>query len=251
MHKERFQEAKEEFIEGIELCENYLGEDAPMTIELRNLLGKVMDDMGDSVDGLELLRSVLSEREKVYGVSHYLTLSSRLELCNRDDMSFEEKLLDLEDCIHILKDRYGDKTLLLIPYQILKAVILIKQTRFAESCSVMSSLLEQEIDYLWDDQEALEEADRDLIDEIGDAYEWLKDIEDKPFGYLLAVLNRDTFKYYGLRVQLLYYARIGQRLFELNALEEALEVYIKGHNSYIRYSKKVKADVEKAMEQFR
>ena len=251
MQKERFLEAKEKFTEGIELCEKFLGEDAPMTIELRSMLGIVMDEMGNSEEGLECLRSVLSEREKVYGATHYLTLSSRLELCNRDDTSYDEKLLELEDCIHILKDRYGDKSLLLIPYQLLKAVILIKQTQFQEACPVMSSLLEQEIDYLWDDKEALEEADRDLTDEIGDAYEWLKDIEDEPYGYLLAVLNGDMFKCYGLRVQLLYYARIGQRLFELDALEEALEVFIKGHNSYIRYSTKCKADVEKAMERFR
>lgn len=251
IQKERFQEAKEKFTEGIDLCEKYLGEYAPMTIELRNLFGIVMDEMGNSEEGVEHLRSVLSEREKAYGATHYLTLSSRLELCNRDDTPYDEKLLELEDCIHILKDRYGDKSLLLIPYQILKAVILIKQNQFREAYSVMSSLLEQEIDYLWDDKDALEEADRDLIDEIGDAYDWSKDIEDEPFGYLLAVLNRDTFKYYGPRVQLLYYARIGQRLFEFNAEEDALEVFIKGHNSYIRYSKKCKADVEKAMERFR
>ncbi len=251
MQKECFQEAKEKFTEGIELCEKYLGEDAPMTIELRSMLGIVLDEMGNSEEGLKCLRSVLSEREKVYGATHYLTISSRLELCNRDDTSFDEKLLELEDCIHILKDRYGDKPLLLIPYQLLKAVILIKQTRFQEACPVMSSLLEQEIDYLWDDKVALDEADRDLIDEICDAYEWLKDIDDEPYGYLLAVLNRDMFKCYGLRVQLLYYARIGQRLFELNAQEEALEVFIKGHNLYIRYSNKCKADVEKAMERFR
>ena len=249
--EQRYQEAQERILEGIELSIKYMGEYAPITIELRHLLGLVLVKEGDLARGLENIRLARFAREKIYGANHPLTLSSRLELCRNEDLSPEVKYEEIENCLHILTNQYGMGALLLQPFQFFKAGLLIQMNKLEESAILLSMVLETEVRYLWKDTEVLDEAESDLQDEIDDAYQWYQQLDAEPYEYLLAVLKNKYFSYYGPGVKLLYYTRIAQHLLEFRSWENAINTFVQGHKIFLQKIDDSQMTIERAIKNYR
>lgn len=245
LQKDRFEEAVKTIQEGLDFSIHCLGEDAPVSVDLRLLLGKTLYDSGKHEKGLESIRQARQSYGKIYGEQHPDTITSRFELCHREDIPPEKKLTEIEDCVRILIARYGDDTLLLLPLRFFQAGLLIQLNRLGDACKMLSLALDREVSYLWEDASELYAAEEDLNEEISDAQEWYQGLDGDPYDYLLAVLRRDSFPMYSLRVQHLYFTRIGQYLVKASALETALQVFVLGRKVFQRIINDLQENLEK------
>jgi len=225
----RYQEAEKAILEGLELGTKYEGENAQVTIELRQLLGMVQIEEGEPDKGLETMRLVMSDKERVYGPSHPTTLSLRLDLIRREDATCEDKLAGVGDCIRLMEDRYGSMSLLLVPYQLFQAELLVQLQRLDDACRVLSSVLHAESLYLWKDSDKLPDMDLFLEEVIRDTYIFYAQIDVEPLEYISVIIKTDWFMKQGLPVQHLYYMKFARCLSENNGKPKAIKVYKEGH----------------------
>lgn len=230
--QKRYQEAKEKLERGIELSIQYEGEFAPVTTELKYVLGLAQIESGEAEKGLENIRLAQSARENVYGADHPVSLSYHLELCRREDMGLEEKHAQMKQCVEVLTRRYGENSLLLVPYKLFQVELFIQEQRLDTACAVLTSLLELEADYLWKDEEGRAETDETVQDILRDIYMFYSFLSTSPIDFLSDFTNVHCIRQRGLLARHLCFLRFAQCLIEHQSLAEAIEVLKEGHSMF-------------------